>query len=463
MRYILGITCILFSLPALSQQKLNYQRIDGYKGIWFELGQKSYYGDKYSGGLGTYTAKHRPMAIYDSASNKTFFVYGGTTAANEKHLLCMVSYFDHETNAVPRPVIVYDKLGVDDPHDNPSLMLDKEGYVWVFISGRGRRRPGFKYRSTQPHKIDTFQLVSQEEMTYPQPWHVPVQGYFHFFTKYTGRRELYFESCRNGFNWSNDKKLAGIKRSSDSQGGHYQVSATDGKKVATFFNWHPDGNVDKRTNLYYLESHDLGKTWQSVDGKHLEVPLTTIENQALVKEYFSREKNVYLKDMNFDQQGNPVALFLVSNGHLAGPDNGLRHWFVAHWQQDEWQVHQVTTSDHNYDMGSLYVEDGFWWVIAPTDPGPQPWGVGGEMVILESSDQGESWRQVLQVSKESRFNHAYLRRPEKAHREFFGFWANGYPYNFSISYLYFLNKAGEMFQLPYDMKDKFYFYRTSAD
>ena len=37
---------------------------DGYRGIWFTLGQKSEFGDKYSGGLGTYTANHVPMAIY---------------------------------------------------------------------------------------------------------------------------------------------------------------------------------------------------------------------------------------------------------------------------------------------------------------------------------------------------------------------------------------------------------------
>jgi len=50
---------------------------DGYRGIWFTLGQfsdapygrgswKSFwdYGDKNSGGNGTYTAKHVPIAIY---------------------------------------------------------------------------------------------------------------------------------------------------------------------------------------------------------------------------------------------------------------------------------------------------------------------------------------------------------------------------------------------------------------
>lgn len=418
---LLFIVCYLLSNLALSQQDLSYHRADGYKGIWFELGQKSYYGDKYSGGLGTYTAKHRPMAIYDSVSNKTFFVYGGTTAVSQRHLLCMVSYFDHETKSVPRPVIVHNKEGIDDPHDNPSLMLDEQGYVWIFVSGRGRLRPGFKYRSTQPHAIDTFQLVSQEEMTYPQPWYLPGRGYFHFFTKYTGMRELYFETSPDGINWSADQHLAGIKRAGDELAGHYQVSATDGEKVATFFSWHPNGNVDKRTNLYYLESHDLGETWQTIDGKRLELPLKEVNNPALVQDFFGQQKNVYLKDINFDHQGNPVGLFLISNDHKPGPDNGLRHWYVAHWQKGNWQINQVTTSDHNYDMGSLYVDQHYWWVIAPTAPGPQPWSVGGEMVIWETSNDGKSWHQVMQVTSESRFSHSYLRRPEHAHRDFYGF------------------------------------------
>ena len=42
------------------------ERLDGYHGIWFTLDQFYPYGDKYSGGLGTYTAKHCPLAIHDT-------------------------------------------------------------------------------------------------------------------------------------------------------------------------------------------------------------------------------------------------------------------------------------------------------------------------------------------------------------------------------------------------------------
>jgi hypothetical protein len=53
---------------------LNNSKIDGYRGIWFELNQKYEFGDKYSGGLGTYTAKHVPLAVYSPEADKTFFV-----------------------------------------------------------------------------------------------------------------------------------------------------------------------------------------------------------------------------------------------------------------------------------------------------------------------------------------------------------------------------------------------------
>lgn len=69
---------------------------DGYRGIWFTLGQKSEYGDKYSGGLGTYTANHVPMAIYAKEANKTFFVYGGSKEG-KSYLYNMIGCYDHAT------------------------------------------------------------------------------------------------------------------------------------------------------------------------------------------------------------------------------------------------------------------------------------------------------------------------------------------------------------------------------
>lgn len=183
MRSIIFLFILLLGGGTLFAQPLNNTKIDGYRGIWFTLGQESEYGYKYSGGLGTYTVKHNPLAIYAPAVDRTFFVYGGTTAAKERHLLCMIGCYDHKTGLVQKPVVVFDKERVNDPHDNPALQIDKDGYLWVFVSGRGAKRQGHIYRSEKPYDISKFKSVHSWMMTYPQPMYVKNKGFFLCFTQ----------------------------------------------------------------------------------------------------------------------------------------------------------------------------------------------------------------------------------------------------------------------------------------
>ncbi len=105
-------------------------KADGYRGIWY-MNQPSNdeYVYKYSGGLGTYCAKHKPFAIYCEQVGKTFFCFGGTTGDSNRRLLHMVSYFDHATKTVPRPTILLDK-NTSDAHDNPVISVDGKGHLW---------------------------------------------------------------------------------------------------------------------------------------------------------------------------------------------------------------------------------------------------------------------------------------------------------------------------------------------
>src|SRR5690606_9844087 len=160
--------------------------------------------------------------------------------------------------------------------------------------------------------------------TYPQPWFIPGLGFFHLFTKYTAGRELYWETSTNGINWSAHKKLAGI-------GGHYQVSNARNGKIGTFFNRHPGGNVDKRTDLYYIQTADLGAAWPTPGGVPVSVPLTTTNNPALVIDYASQSNLMYGLDLNFDTNGNPVMLYITSNDYQPGPDGDPRTWRITRW------------------------------------------------------------------------------------------------------------------------------------
>ena len=137
-------------------------KADGYRGIWYSCGAlDSEYRYKYSGGLGTYCAKHRPFAIYHNDARKTFFCYGGTSKDSLTRLVHMVSYYDHEKCIVPRPTVLLDKQ-TGDAHDNPVISMDQEGHIWVFSTAHGRERPASVHRSLR--SCDT---VSYTHLTLP--------------------------------------------------------------------------------------------------------------------------------------------------------------------------------------------------------------------------------------------------------------------------------------------------------
>ena len=452
-----AVFALMFCWHAGAQEprSLTGTEAEGYRGIWFTIGQaRSGFGPKYSGGLGTYTMKHIPVAVYAAEADKTFFVYGGTPSEERKYLLCMVGCYDHKTGMLRRPVVVCDKgvNNVHDPHDDPTIQIDKEGYVWIFVAGRGNTRPGIRYRSRKPYDISAFDYVNESIMAYPQVHYHPERGFFLFFTRYDGVRQLFWQTSEDGVNWTPYRKLASIKEGSESKSGHYQISNICGTKVCTAFNRHINGNVDTRTNIYYIQSEDWGRTWTTIDGKPIELPITRSKNPALVHDYQSEHRNCYIKDLNFDAAGRPVILCVTSDNHLTGPDGGVRQWHTFHWTDREWRESLIATSTHCYDSGSIWIDDDdVWTVIAPTDAGPQYWGTGGEMVMWRSRDKGQTWKRVRTLPHASPRNHGYARRPLHADPDFY---ADGDPDNMSISRLYFCNERGDLFRMPYTMQSE---------
>ena len=378
---------------------------------------------KYSGGMATYPQQHAPIAVYSKAADKTFFVYGGTTisgnAPGKPELLHMVAYFDHKSQMVSRPRILLNKK-TDDAHDNPTLQIDDAGHLWIFSSSHGTARPSFVHRSTKPYSIDSFEKVTETNFSYTQPWHVPGKGFLFLHTRYRDGRGLFWMTSSDGSKWSDPAPLAKIEM------GDYQVSWRHETKIATAFDFHPKPvGLNARTNLYYLATDDFGATWKTAGGAAVKLPLSDPKNAALVRDFRADGKLVYLKDLNFDTAGNPIILFLTCKSFDPGPKGGVREWHTARWTGKAWEFHPFTTSDHNYDHGSLYVDRDSWRVIAPTDPGPQPHSTGGEMVLWESKNHGATWTKVKALTANSLRNHTYARRPDHAHADFYSLWADG--------------------------------------
>ena len=449
-------TVLLLAAPATcaeptSDDVLIVEKDDGYRGIWYSnQRQPDEYVYKYSGGLGTYCAKHRPLAVYAEEVNKTFFCYGGTRK-DRRSLLHMVSYYDHATGTVPRPTILLDKKTTD-AHDNPVISLDERGHIWIFSSSHGTSRPSYISVSKQPYDIDSFELVYTGNFSYPQPYYVPGEGFLFLHTRYDGGRRLFQTTSPDGRNWTEPKQLAMIEM------GHYQVSWRTGRKVGTAFNFHPKPEgLNWRTNLYYIETDDFGRSWHNARGEPIELPLTSPAGAALVQDYRSQGLNVYMKDVAFDADGHPVILYLTSGGWESGPGNNPRTWHTARWTGTDWEINGSIESDNNYDTGSLYIEsDGSWRIIGPTEQGPQAFNTGGEVALWTSDDQGRSWKLKRQLTTGSPMNHGYCRKPVDAHADFYAFWADGHGREPSDSRLYFCDKSGRRVRmLPPVMEGEF--------
>lgn len=183
---------------------------NGFNGIWYYnqyIGGDYVY--KYSGGFGTYPQQIAPHAYYNEESNKTFFVYGGTDQGNST-LYHMASYFDHDTGQVAKPTMILDKQTTD-AHDNPCLIVDDDGYLFVFSNAHGTSRPSYISRSTEPYSTAEFETVvslpsgTDNNFSYGQPLYLEGQGFMFLHTLYTSAgRTLVYNTSSDGVNWDYD-------------------------------------------------------------------------------------------------------------------------------------------------------------------------------------------------------------------------------------------------------------------
>jgi hypothetical protein len=118
------------------------------------------------------------------------------------------------------------------------------------------------------------------------------------------------------------------------------------------------------------------------------------------------------------------------------------------------QMRASAASNNNYDHGSPRIgPNGTWRVIAPTELGAQPYNPGGDMVMWTSSDEGQTWKKVKQLTHDPRRNHTFARRPLNAHPDFYALWADGNGREPEESSLYFTNQRGDhVWRLPAKMQ-----------
>ncbi|UCD27659.1 MAG: BNR-4 repeat-containing protein [Planctomycetota bacterium] len=428
--------------PAWAPAPIPCVKGQGYIGLW-RAGSDPI--NNYCGAIATADNSNLPMAYYAEKVNKTFFVFGGIPkdgpeTKNRPAALAMISYYDHNTGTVPRPTALpINKTG--QLYENPTLTLDNQGYIWIFLGNNGKHNPGCILKSNKPFDIDSFTLVKQDNFSNPQPWFLDNKGLLLIYNRAEDkRRQLFYTTSQDGHNFSKPQLLADIGKRQDA------LSWQHKNKIAVAFNVYADDKSP--TNLYYMETSDFGKSWRNSRRQKIEMPLKTIDNPGLVYDYLSHKWLIHLKDLNIDQFGYPTIVYIMGRTHPSNPKLNRNIWNTARWFGRDWEITGQIRSDNQLDSGCLHInKDRSWRLIAPTEAGPQPSAPGGEIAMWTSEDQGRSWFKHP-MTKNSKFNHNYVRRPVNAHAEFDTFWCDGHPQKPSLSRIYFADQTGKVSVLP---------------
>ncbi|ABE53336.1 hypothetical protein Sden_0039 [Shewanella denitrificans OS217] len=313
---------------------VNWKNTDKYKGSWHANGIKEHYQNslyKYSGPTSTYTAKHAPLAV--EKGKFTYFIINGqqeeypytprqaAASYNTSHKISpismMVGKYDNVTGTLYPPTTVHVK-STTDSHDNASINVDSDGFLYVFVSGRSGVRGGLIYKSNSANSIESFKLVYSGKhsietldldcdpnyapngwelcrneyrgFTYPQAWwtgnkfvllhtiYLPLT-YDDPAANPSYMRATYISTVTptsGGVTVSSPSKLVAVK--GDYTKGHYSISKEKNGTIGLAFNLHVDDETtwkgkavaphDSRTNLYFMYSKN-GNDWFNIKGEEV--------------------------------------------------------------------------------------------------------------------------------------------------------------------------------------------------
>ncbi len=374
------------------------------QGVWYCCGTANTYpGQKYvySGPMATYCMWHRPIAVYAGPVRTTFFVFGNP---DNSPAICA---YDHRSKTFGAPVV----LGTNpdgDAHRNPTLLVDEQGYLYVFFGAHGH--PTRVVKSRSPYDLSQWEpkaAIDDPGTSYPQPWQL--------------KRGEVFVSFRQSPGWCFRKSLDGaaswqptvnLIRFADAAIYAVSIAATGPYPRAVHIAWSKLGGGTpeevatkhlwgRRYDVFYARSDDGGHTWKRSDGTGYSLP---IAEETADKVYESGEHGVWLKDIQLDSRGNPCILFID-----ADVTTYESNWKLARRAEEGWRTADVATSDHMYDGGALVIlADDDFRVYAPTTPS-QPHEDGGEIDEWTSTDGGATWARTRHVTAGSKYSHNHVR------------------------------------------------------
>ena len=292
----------------------------------------------YSGALGFgYPSQSGKSAI--SAHGVDYYTFSNCVVNSNGSRYMIVSVAD----SVGNKFVIRRINGQCDPHENAAIYADADGYITVAQSSRGDWRKGFIFKSVQPYDITQFKQIASGYYAYPK---ITEKGIV--YTRYYGStRKTRFRS-----NDGSDVMLVDA-------GGYSTVTEGGDGSIHVLYDFHINGDLTRRVNLYYMWSPD-GVSWFNENGEKLTLPVSPNSVQTRITDD-QRYIFSYIKDFKFIN-GELQALVVRSTSNI--PNRGHRDLYVYHMDGSSTLI---TPVGHSYDASNFW-RDGIITAISNEYP-----------------------------------------------------------------------------------------------
>lgn len=298
-----------------------------------------------------------PRAVYYEGNYKRTYA-GWIDNYGDIH----IAYYDHSKKTI-KSIVVSDNLEIDD-HNNPSILIDENGYLFVFFNTHLQdKNPLYMLKSNFPENIDNWSLVRELYLndenlykkaenlnhTYTNPIKLSAEdGKIFLFWRGVDLRPTYATSQDNGDTWSTGKILF-IPDEEFSFRVPYTKIYSDGisKIHFTFTDGHP---TKETSNALYYMYYEAGAFFKADGSKIKTIEQLPIEQQDLdlVYEQTSDNNKVWNWDIAQNENGDPIIVYVKF------PDINNHIYCYAIWKDNKWL---------NYEL----INSGNWFPNTPKD------------------------------------------------------------------------------------------------
>lgn len=261
------------------------------------------------------------------------------------------------TNHTIETKVIYNSLEIDD-HNNPSILVDTEGYIHVFFTSHTiAGQPIFYLKSAAKECINAWDKVTQLSFennentnhtdinyTYTNPVQLQSeQNKMYLFWRGKNEKPYFSSSTNLGKSWANAQLLFSPKETDVHLTPYTKIFTNNTSKIHfTFTNTHPK---TKGVNTLYYTYYEDGYFFKA-NGKKIksikDLPLTEEDLDVVYK---SENLKVWNWDLAEDDNGQPIVGFTV----FEGKENHI--YYYSTYSAKQWQHNRLLNA------GNWFPED----------------------------------------------------------------------------------------------------------